>query len=659
MLNRYLNRNVRGIRKRPLRDNESSPRSRANLELLEEFARCWQSLETVRKNMERNSMYAWGDQWGDYVTDPETGERITERDLILKEGKVPLKNNMIAPILKNIEGQFRSNTMKSVCSVRDQREAKIGEMMSVAVEYISDINDTIELDAECMKLLMCGGIAAQRIEYGWNDARRMNDVWIYSCNPSRIFFNTNTEDVRAWDIHIIGETFDMTRSQVVSLFAHNEADRQYIESIYPVEGNFIDSYGLTDRERRYADFYTTSRPNMCRVILGWKLETRPAYFCHDLLRGTYFWIGEEELSVIRQENARREEEAASAGVLPEDVLPIEYEFGYERYWYYRYMSPHGDILQEGRSPYWHGEHNYVLMVHQLIQGMAVPFVNDFIDQQRAINRTMMLIDFIRSASSKGLLLVDDTAFTEMSHEDIIDQYVRYNGVLFCTLKPGKRIQDVVTQLNGHGAIQGDYELLNLQLKLINDISGVNSAMQGKPAASGTAASLYAQQVQNSSLNLKGLFGAFSSFRRRRDTKVMKTAQQFYTSRRYLDLAGSDYSEEARLYDPEKVQACEIDLKVTEGSNSPSYQMVVNDFLMQLLDKQLIDVKMFLENCSMPFAARILESIKLREREAQKQQAAMAPGPDMMQQIPGADTYLRRQMNNDTLATPQDGIPMRR
>ena len=658
MPNRYLNRNVRGLRKKPLRDNENNPRNKASLELLEEFANCWYSLEAVRQNMSRNVMYAWGDQWGDYVKDPDTGERVTERELILRQGKVPLKNNMIAPILKNIEGQFRNNTMKSVCSVRDQREAKVGEMMSVAVEYVSDINDTLELDAECLKLLMCGGLVAQRVEYGWNDAKRMNDVWVYSCNPNRIFFNTNTEDVRAWDIHTIGEIFDMPRQQVVSLFARNEQDRRYIESIYTEEGNFIDSYGLTERERKYADFYTTSRTNLCRVILGWKLETRPAYFCHDLLKGTYYWVGKDELSTVIQENNRRTEEALSAGVQPEDILLVEYEFGFERYWYYRYMSPHGDILQEGRSPYWHGEHNYVLLVHQLIQGTAVPFVNDFIDQQRAINRTMMLIDFIRSASSKGLLLVDETAFSEMTREDIIDQYVRYNGVLFCTLKQGKRIQDVVTQLNGHGAIQGDYELLNLQLKLINDISGVNSAMQGKPAASGTAASLYAQQVQNSSLNLKGLFGSFSSFRRRRDTKVMKTVQQYYNTKRYLDLAGNDYSAESRLYDPEKVQACEIDLKISEGTDAPSYQMVVNDFLMQLLDKQLIDVKMFLENCSLPFSTRILESIKAREREVQEQQRQMSISPDMMQQIPGAGSPLRQKMNNDTLASPQDGIPMR-
>ena len=34
-------------------------------------------------------MYSYGDQWGDYVTDPDTLAQITEGELIKKNGKVP------------------------------------------------------------------------------------------------------------------------------------------------------------------------------------------------------------------------------------------------------------------------------------------------------------------------------------------------------------------------------------------------------------------------------------------------------------------------------------------------------------------------------------------------------------------------------------------
>lgn len=339
------------------------------------------------------------------------------------------------------------------------------------------------------------------------------------------------------------------------------------------------------------------------------------------------------------------------GVLPEDILLIEYEYGNEQYWYYRYMSPWGDILQEGRSPYWHGSHNYAFHIYPMVQGKVFNYVEDFIDQQRAINRTMTLIDFIRSSSSKGVLIVDESAFDNMTREEIIDEYVRYNGVLFCNLKNGQNLNNVVQQYNGQAAVAGDYELLNLQLKLINDISGVNSAMQGKQPNAGTAASLYAQQVQNSSLNLKGMFESFNSFRKRRDYKVMQTIQQYYTSARHIDLSGRDYSEEAKYYDPDKVQNAQIDLKITEGTNTPSFQMLQNDFLMQLFERNAIDVKILLENCSYPFAVKILEAVKRNEQAMMSQQAMGGIPQDMM---PSGNSLMQK-VANDRFAAPEDGI----
>ena len=650
-MTKFLMRKVRSVRSST--KHEAIRRRGTAYDVLQEFADCWSSLEVARRKMARSVMYAFEDQWGDYVTDPETGSSITEAELIRKQGKVPLKNNMISPILKNIDGQFRTSATQPVCTVRDRDEAKIGEMMSIAVEYVHDINEIKELDSDSLRLLLCGGYVAQRIEYGWNPAKRMNDVWAYGCNPARMFFNTNVEDVRTWDLNIIGEVFDMPLKKVISLFAKSPEDKEWIESIYTPSESYISSNGMQGEDTKHIDFYTPFRPDMCRVILGWKMETREAYFCHDMLKGTYYYVGRNEISRVKAENERRTQEAIANGVLPEDILLIEYEYSNEYYWYYRYLTPWGDVLQEGRSPYWHGSHNYAVHLYTLVQGKVFNYVDDFIDQQRAINRTMMLIDFIRSSSSKGVLIVDESAFESMTREEIVDEYVRYNGVLFCRLKNGQNINNVVAQYNGQAAVAGDYELLNLQLKLINDISGVNSAMQGKPASSGTAASLYAQQVQNSALNLRGLFESFNSFRRRRDYKIMQTIQQYYTSARQIDLSGRDYSKEAKYYNPEKVQNAQIDLKLTEGTNTPSYQALINDFLMQLFERNAIDVKMLLENISYPFATKILETIKRNEEELARSQAMTGIPPEMLTQG-GAGGALSAKMMNDSLATAGDG-----
>ena len=653
-MNKFLDKRVKASSRRE-HGEEKEPG--IAYEFLAECAACWNALDEARRKLRRSLMYSYGDQWGDYVTDPDTLAQITEGELIKKNGKVPLKNNMIAPILSNIEGQLRQNLMRPVCVARDQSEGRVGEMMSVAIEYVHDINEMEEVDADCMRMLLNGGMMAQRVEYGMNRSKDKQDVWVYAVNPSRLFFNTNIEDVRMWDLTCVGELFDLPLDDVLAHFGNTPQQKERIRNIYSsVDSQTYGVRAMQGDEARSLSFYSASHSNLCRVILGWKLETRDAYLWNDTQRGTWGYLpyDEESRKKLDAENDRRRKETGRLKLAPmseagnsnfetgnanavsdDDLLLIEYEFATERYWYYRYMSPNGDILQEGRSPYWHGEHNYVLHLYPLVQGRLGNFVEQFIDQQRAINRTATLIDFIRGTSSKGVLVVDDDAFESMSREEVIDEYVRYNGVLFVKLKPGQSIDGVVRQYNSGAAVAGDFELLNLQLRLINEISGVNSAMQGQSPRSGTPASLYAQQVQNSSLNLKGLFDAFRTFRRRRDAKVMKTLQQYYTESRYIDLAGTQYSEEAKWYDPQKVQDSELDITISEGYNTPAYQMLANDFLMELFRANAVDVKTMLENSSYPFATKILEAIKRNEEAVAGGQQMQGIPPELMAQVQAA------------------------
>ena len=608
------------------------------LDVLMEANYAWLSLEDVRRKARRSVMYSHEDQWGDLIKDPADGKTKTEARYIMDQGKQPLKNNMIKPIIKNIDGQFRSSTTKPVCVVRDQRESKLGEMMSVAIEYIHEINEMQELDANSLNSLMNVGFTSQRVEYGFNPAKQDMNVWVHGTNPFRMFFNSNMEDIRTWDMSLIGEIFDMPIKDVIAQFSKSKGDRDKIKSIYGdrLESFYTSNAGMQGDQNRNMNFFTPSRIDLCRVILVWKKESRECFFCNDELDGSWWYSPFSDKETIEATNFERLKEAKMNGVEDEDVLLIKYDYAVEQYWYYRYMSPSGDVLQEGRSPYWHKEHNYVLHIYPMLHGKIYNFIEDFIDQQRSINRTMTLIDFIRGAAAKGLLVIDEDAFEGMSREDILSEYVRYNGVLFAKLKQGININSVIQQYQGQASVAGDYELLNIQLRLINEISGVNSAMQGKAPTAGTPSSLYAQQVQNSSLNLRGLLDSFKNFRLKRTSKVMKTAQQYYTSARYIDLAGTDYDKESKWYDPEKVQDADIDVSLSDGTNSPTYQMVMNDMLMELFQANAINVKQLLENSSLPFATRILESIK-RDEEAMKEQGLQGMQgipPDLMQQAQG-------------------------
>ena len=644
-MNKFLNRNVKAQQQD--KSGTLPPEAGVAYDFLCECAACWNALDEARRKLRRSLMYSYGDQWGDYVRDPDTANHITEGELIKKNGKVPLKNNMIAPILSNIDGQLRQNLTRPVCVARDRSESSLGDMMSVAIEYVHDINEMEELDSDSMRMLLNGGMTAQRIEYGLNPSKDKRDVWVYGVNPSRLFFNTNIEDVRMWNLTCIGELMDVTLDELLAYFGHTPERKEWIKSIYgDKSGMHSDRHAMQGDEIEGLSFYTPSRSNLCRLIFGWKLESRDAYCWNDTLHGTWGYLPftPDSKLLLDTANEQRRKSALAAGIAEEDFLGIEYDYATERFWYYRYMSPYGDVLQEGRSPYWHGEHNYVLHLYPLVQGRLGNFVEQFIDQQRAINRTATLIDFIRGTSSKGVLVVDDDAFESMSREEIVDEYVRYNGVLFVKLKPGQSIDGVVRQYNSSAAIAGDFELLNLQLRLINEISGVNSAMQGQAPKAGTPASLYAQQVQNSSLNLRGLFDGFRTFRRRRDTKLMKTIQQYYTDDCFLEIAGSDFKEEAKWYSPQKVQNTEFDLTISEGYNTPAYQMLANDFLMELFRAQALDLKSMLENCSYPFAKKLLEVIKRNEEQAAKGASLGGIPPELMAQIAasgGADNNVHQ------------------
>lgn len=634
-MNKFLNREVKAGEQSPANSPQGNMRSQEAIDVLREAQASWSSLEEARKKMRRSIMYAYEDQWGDLVPDMENpGRYIRESDMIKRNGKAPLKNNMIRPIIKNVDGQFRQTPMKPVCVVRDQAEAKLGEMMSIAIEYVHQINEMVEVDADCLNNIMMGGFCAQRIEYGFNPARQLQDVWCYPINPNRFFFNTSIEDIRGWDMNLIGEIFDLPLQDVIANFAKKPSEQELVRRIYGEKErtNFYGNAGMQGDEQKNMAFFTPSRPDLCRVILVWRKESNECLFCHDELTGEWWHAELDREQEIIAENQLRLQQGLESGMMEEDILLVKYEWTIERYWKYYYLSPDGKVLQQGRSPYWHKEHNYVWLAYPLVQGKIFNFVEDFIDQQRAINRTLTLIDFIRGTSSKGVLVVNEDSLPDMTKEEIVDEYVRYNGVLFAKLKNGQNIDNVVRQYTGNATVAGDFELLNLQLKLINDISGVSGAMQGRPPQQAqTPASLYAQQVQNSSVNLAGLFGAYGNFRRKRDIKLMQTIQQFYTSGRHLDLSGKNYSAESKYYDPQKVQNCEIDLALADSPDTPVYQGMVNDFLMQLFGAQAIGVEQLLENCTLPFASRILESIKVQQQQLAQQQAMQPVDPNLMQQ----------------------------
>jgi len=608
-----------------------------NMEVLLEARKCWDALENFRVNRKRNRMYTYGNQWGDRVYDKDTHSWITEETLIKREGKVPLKNNMIRQIVKSVIGQYRSNQTEPVCSARDRDEQKLGEMMSIAVQYCYQLNHMHEVDARELEEYLISGVVMCKTYFSWMSGMDKKDVWNDVVNLNRAFFDNTMEDIRLWDCNIIGEIHDLKLSDVVSSFATSKSDEEKIRSLYKSYSDesmiyAIDS--LSSERLDNLDFFRPSEPNLCRVIEVWRKESKPRYRCHDILKGELYKIEINELPSVLKENEERKKQGISTGIAEDDIPYIEYEWYIDRYWKFYFLTPSGETLSEGESPYWHKEHPYTLKLYPYIDGEVHSFVEDIIDQQRYINRLITMVDFIMGASAKGILMFPEDCIPEgYTMEDISEAWTKYNSVIFVKLKPGAVLPQ---QISTNATNVGAYELLNIQLKLLEDISGVHGAIQGKTTGTNTAASLYAQQAQNSSTNLIDIFDSFKDFREQRDTKMMKLIQQYYDDERYINIAGRQYSEQSKMYNPEKVRNTEFDLAISESTSSPAYRMVINDILMKLLERNAISVEQFLENGDFPFADRLLQSI---ERDKQNMANGQAPEgiPDDIQQQINAGT----------------------
>jgi hypothetical protein len=607
-------------------DRETGGR-KAQSVLMDAF-NAWTGLDRFREKAHRNRQYTFEDQWGDRIR--VDCKWMTERESILAQGNVPLANNRIRGIVRSVLGVFQSAQADPVCSTPDRDETRKGELMSAAIRYVYRLNRLSGLDSVNFQYFLITGLAAYRSTFGWRQDKM--DVWTDVVNYNNIFFDNHMYDTRHWDCHLIGELHDVGLYDLMAQFAEGSPEKaEKLKNLYghaDAQTVAFSESNLTESIKFRKEFFTAEDPSRCRIIEVWTKESRERLLVHDSLTGDFYKVETGERNALEAENAARVISQGAAGVAPEDMKLIEYEWFIDSYWYYRFLTPWGDVLKEGESPYWHKSHPYSFRVYPFFDGQVFPFVSDFIDQQRYINRLIMLQDFVTRSSAKGVLAIDEEAIPEgSSPKDFANEWAVFNGVIVYTSKngnarPPEQIVSSSTQL-------GVSEMLSIQLKLLEDISGVQGALQGKTPAAGTPAALYAQQVQNSATSLTELFNSFRELREDRDTKILKLIQQYYTEPRYINIAGNTgRATDANVYDPDVVRNAEFDLSIAENAATPGYRLAIHDFLMQLFQMGQITLSELLDNVDhevFPFVDNLLQAVHAREQESQQAQQAMAQG----------------------------------
>ena len=416
--------------------------------IIEEARECYDSLSAFRKKRNRCRDYTFGRQWNDMIE--INGCRMSEYDYIISEGNVPLKNNLIRRIVRNVLGLFRKQISETVAALPDE------------LKTMAELNSLSELYCRTLEEFLISGMAVHRKFLGFRNGRQ--GIWTDPVSPASFFFNANATDFRGIDVDLVGQI-------------HDVSFREWCEFFVATPESFEKARKLFDSGSR-----------RLKVTEVWKRVTRPRYLVHDHASGRLLRLHEEEI--------------------PPHLASAPKKWMLEDTWRYYFITDNGTILCEGDSPYRHGGHPFIFRAYPFLDGEINSFVADMIDQQRYTNRLITLYDWVIRASAKGVLMITEGAVAPEHLRNVADQWGRFNGVILYKSQPGIPDPHQVTGNAGHIGIG---ELLDIQMKMFEDVSGVNGALRGNLSSNNTSGTLFNQQTENAMNSLSDLFGSFRSF----------------------------------------------------------------------------------------------------------------------------------------------------
>ncbi len=420
----------------------------------------WNRMDTFRSERARCKRYVYGDQWDDIIYD---GSRmVTEGEYIRQLGQIPLKNNILRRILRNVTGLYRSHYKVPLLSSKDSglTGRKLREANNARRRWFIE-NHMEEFAPRLLEEFLISGLVAVKV-----DGRDILPV-----TPDNFFFHSDGYDPRGRDVDLIGEVHHVSFGTLLERFCESSDDYRRIAEAYSApmrsDGN-------------------------CRILEVWQKETRIFGLLHDDTAST--------LNVVPIDAY----ESSSASLLPsgkvKTVIKTE--------WCCRWYTPDGTMLRE-EDPM--EKHPYVFKVYPFIDGEIHSYISDLIDQQRYVNRLITLYDFIMKSSAKGVLLFPDECLPSgMDLQDVADEWSRFNGVIPIRARPGVPLP---TQVSGNAANIGITDLLKIEMQMLEDISGVSPTLQGKLQTNSTSGTLFAQQNEAALTSLLDILRSFTDFLR--------------------------------------------------------------------------------------------------------------------------------------------------
>ncbi len=622
------------VRERKQRNVEK----RYDLDLLASCQRSWMNKEMFRQERGRVLRYLFGNQWGDLINYRGIEWMTEEQYLKQVKNQVPLKNNIMVSLWMSVVGVHAKQETEPVCYARSMESRSLSDMLSAGLQtnwqntYMPDV-----LDVMFAEYLISGAAFSKEV---FEEREQLKDSYTDYVNPYYMFWEAGSDPAHR-DVHMIGCLHDITPEELYFRFARpcykltidklNELYHINADNVIGSEQSYQQQNDINAEEN--ISFNTPSEAGLCRVIEVWREEVKPRYQCHDPLAtdqaDAWFRCEKEDLHFVLERNHERKALYEQQGVPVEERAYITAEEIVDKYWHFSFLTPDGFILADGESPYDYKSHPFSMTLFPYANAEIHPFMSFFIDQQRYINRLVMTNDMAIRSAAKGMKFLPLSLKPNwMTPEEYANQATEFDAVFVYDDRNPRR-SDAKPEFFTHSAMNiGTTEMLQLQLNMIHDVSGVSGAMQGKAPTAGTSAQRYQMETQNATTTIYPLIKRFTSFKERLAMKKLINQQQFYEDGRDITKPGD---EEQRFWDRDNARRVQAYVSIRESMATAAYQQLGNEFLDKLVALGAIDARTYIKHYDAPFADKLL--VELEQQQKDMQQGVM---PQQPVQVPGVD-----------------------
>ena len=586
----------------------------------------WNNFEYMRRARAKVLRFAYGDHYDDKIL--IKGKWMKQRDYLAAVGGLAIQINQVKKVINSIAGLWTGEKNGPTCTALDTRMEGYGEGMTEVLRSIYRNNAMSVLGGEWLNESDIGGLAVAKSEFSRYLGGKKKDVCIKNVNPNMFFFESGMQDSRFKDLTLVGQLHEMAFNDVCATFAEKPDDFAKLREWYSDDsfaGLQPDALDASDANR-YEDI-SFSRPRQrgfCRVIEVWTRERRPRYHVLDTNSPEEPYDinadDKEMIRMIEQTNKERLAEGRRLGWKKEEIPLIEYKqyWFIDTYWYCRFLTPDGHVIWEGESTLPDRGQPYTIMAVPFTNGRIVGHASDAVDLNIAMDRALVVDDMVKRAGAKGVMLVPEDIVPDwMGWDEFAEQATSINGIVYYKPRPHGKIPDLIYS---HSSSVDSSNMISLFAKLLEDGVSVSGALQGKAPTAGTAASLYAQQRQNSITPLAPLLERFKVFMDDVAMTSLNFVQQYYTVQDYADVVSSSELLQAMNLNLALMGDLRYKVAIGPGMDTPQYRDQLQEDVMLGMKSGALTYGDYVDLLNRPYRSEIKRRMEMHQAEMAALQA---------------------------------------